>query len=425
MALLLLLAAGPGAAADLPDAGSDKHLGVATCATSQCHGSAIPRDGSNVLQNEYVTWTQDDPHSQAYATLGNDLSRAIANRLGIPSATDAGICLDCHADNVARERRGDRFQISDGVGCEACHGGAEHWLTTHDDTAGATHAENVKSGMYPADSATSRAELCLGCHLGTRSKFASHRIMSAGHPRLAFELDTFSELWRTAGRQPHFRVDDDYSGRKHTPEHTTLWIAGLFAEAQQRLALVVNDTSDAGVFPELGLYDCHACHRSMKSVQWRALPRHGGAGPGVPFLNDGALVMILALTNALDKNSAIELQTALGDLHSAADKDAATLRRAAQSLDGILHNLKSRITPTVAAGRERIILRELLKSAAEGNLLDYTSAEQAFMAVQMLVIEIGDADLEAHLDVLANALLEDEQYQPEQFAALLQTMSDR
>jgi len=32
----------------------------------------------------------------------------------------------------------------------------------------------------------------------------------------------------------------------------------------------------------------------------------------------------------------------------------------------------------------------VLETGAEGNYLDYVSAEQAFMAVQMLVIEIGD-----------------------------------
>lgn len=422
--VLLLLAAGAAAAADLPDEGSAMHMGVATCATSQCHGSAVPRDGSNVLQNEYVTWTQDDPHAQAHATLDSDLSRAIASRLGLPSATGADICLDCHADNVAPERRGDRFQLSDGVGCEGCHGGAENWLASHYDTTSTSHADNLANGLYPTGEATSRAELCLGCHLGTRDKFATHRIMAAGHPRLAFELDTFTELWRTAGRQPHFRVDDDYAARKVAPDHMTLWIAGLFAEAGQRLALIKADASGESVFPELGLYDCHACHRSMKTVTWRPLPRHGNAGPGVPFLNDGAFVMILALANAFDHERATALQSALGELHAASGKDAASLRVAAQTLDDNLAILQSRITPTVMRGQERQMLHEILQFAAEGHFLDYASAEQAFMAVQMLVIELGDAGLEAQLDTLASALLDDEKFRPEQFAELLHAMGN-
>ena len=88
--IVLLLLAPLGATSEtLPQAGGDKHMGVATCAASQCHGSAVPRDGSNVLQNEYVTWTQNDPHAGAYQVLTTDEATAIAARLGLVSATTA------------------------------------------------------------------------------------------------------------------------------------------------------------------------------------------------------------------------------------------------------------------------------------------------------------------------------------------------
>ncbi len=67
--------------AELPEDGANIHMGVATCAASQCHGSAVPRDGSNVLQNAYATWTQDDPHSRAYEVLSNTQAKRIAARL--------------------------------------------------------------------------------------------------------------------------------------------------------------------------------------------------------------------------------------------------------------------------------------------------------------------------------------------------------
>jgi hypothetical protein len=183
--------------AELPENDGNIHMDVATCAASQCHGSAVPREGSSVLQNEYVTWTQDDPHSLAYEVLSNSRSRGIAARLGLGSATTAKICLDCHADNVPAQLRGERFHLSDGVGCEACHGGAENWLATHYNQPTVTHAANLEAGLYPTESVAERGELCLSCHLGTRDNFTTHRIMAAGHPRLAFELDTFTELWRT------------------------------------------------------------------------------------------------------------------------------------------------------------------------------------------------------------------------------------
>ncbi len=66
------------------------------------------------------------------------------------------------------------------------------------------------------------------------------------------------------------------------------------------------------------------------------------------------------------------------------------------------------------------MLREILAMGATGEFLDYASAEQAFMAVQMLVFEIGDALLEKRLTGLGDALQNDERYRPVEFTRLLQ-----
>jgi len=413
-------------AAEIPEKDALIHMGVATCASSQCHGSAIPRDGTGVLQNEYVTWTQSDPHSKAYELLSNEQSRLIAARLGIGRAREADICLDCHTDNVPADKRGEKFQVSDGVGCEACHGGAENWLSTHYNFPEVTHAANLQAGLYPNEDADDRADLCLSCHLGTRDKFATHKIMAAGHPRLAFELDTFTELWRTAGRQPHYRVDADYRERKDIDGHVYTWAAGLLAEGRRRLDLIQSHYFDIpGMFPELAFYDCHACHRSMKTVQWRALPRHGGAGPGVPFINDGTFVMSLALARAIEPGETEGLVDALKRMHAAGSHSVEAIRSAASDLDNILRGIESRLTAAKLRGRERQILEEVLATGAEGNYLDYVSAEQAFMAVQMLVIELDDPDLEMQLDTLADSLNNDERYRPSEFRRLLDNLREQ
>ncbi len=413
------------ASAELPAQGADKHMGVATCAASQCHGSAAPRDSSAVMQNEYVTWTRDDPHARAYATLSSDASRAIAARLGIGPATAAKICLDCHADNVAAARRGEKFQLSDGVGCEACHGGAERWLSTHYNTPAVDHTASLAAGLYATEDPAARAQLCLSCHLGTADKFATHRIMAAGHPRLSFELDTFTELWRTAGRQPHYRVDADYAARKDTYRHSYTWAVGVIAEARARMRLVLHRGFDSGaMFPELGLYDCHACHRSMKSVQWRRLPRHGDAAPGLPYLNDGALVMSMALARVIDAQLASDFQQRLAELHTSGSRDVESIRAAARRLLEALERLERQLGPGTLANRESQLLRELLATGAEGNYIDYVSAEQAFMAVQMLVFEIGNAAMKDRLDALGDALTDDERYSPARFKALLAELGE-
>lgn len=411
--------------AELPDKSVHKHMGVATCATSQCHGSAVARDGSNVMQNEYVTWTQNDPHAKAYDVLRNDQSRAIAARLGLKSAHNAEVCLDCHADNVPDEKRGEKFQVSDGVGCEACHGGAEEWLSTHYNVPAVSHTDSVAAGLYPTDRVADRAELCLSCHLGNNEKFATHRIMAAGHPRLSFELDTFTELWRTAGRQPHYRVDADYGERKEAASHSYTWAAGLLAEGRQRLGLIIDgEILGEGTFPELALYDCHACHRSMKSAQWRRLPRHGNAGPGRPFINDGTFVMILTLTRAVSPGDAGAIASALTALHVAGDDTINAMRRAARSLDTVIEQLQSTLMEDAIRNRERQMLEEILASGANGEFLDYVSAEQAFMAVQMLAFELDDSSLQAELDTLAEMLSDDERFRPARFAKLLRRLSE-
>jgi len=191
------------------------------------------------------------------------------------------------------------------------------------------------------------------------------------------------------------------------------------------MGLVLHRNFDSGaMFPELGLYDCHACHRSMKSVQWRALPRHGNAGPGLPYLNDGALVMSLALARVVDATLASGFQERLAELHVSGSRDVASIRTAARRLLESLDALDRKLGPATLAQREPQLLRELLATGAKGNYIDYVSAEQAFMAVQMLVFEIGDTSLNARLDTLGDALSDDERYSPARFRSLLAQLGE-
>jgi hypothetical protein len=67
---------------------------------------------------------------------------------------------------------------------------------------------------------------------------------------------------------------------------------------------------------------------------------------------------------------------------------------------------------------------ELLATGAEGNYIDYKSAEQAFRAVKMLVLEIEDSDLKARLDAIGDALSDDERYSPARFRTLLAQLGE-
>src|SRR5687768_11242615 len=130
--LLLVLGSAPllARATAVDEIAAHTHLGVATCSNSVCHGASQVFKDSNVWQNEFARWQEYDPHAtKAYQALQSAEGQAIAKKLGLGDATQAKACLDCHADNVPPERRGERFQITDGVGCETCHGGAELWIS--------------------------------------------------------------------------------------------------------------------------------------------------------------------------------------------------------------------------------------------------------------------------------------------------------
>ena len=169
------------------------HEGVATCAGSMCHGSVKQYKQTNILHNEYITWDRRDVHSRAYNKLFQDDFKAITDKLGLKAPHEEPICLDCHASNIKPEHRGTKFQMTDGIGCETCHGGSEDWLSSHTDKE-ATHAKNIERGLYPTDDIVMRARLCMSCHYGNDHQFVTHDIMGAGHPRISFELDTFTEL---------------------------------------------------------------------------------------------------------------------------------------------------------------------------------------------------------------------------------------
>jgi len=169
--------------APLPQNTPDKSLGVATCASSLCHGAVEPWKDSHVLQTEYFTWSRMDKHARAYSVLTNTRSQEIARKLGLKEpAHRSALCLDCHAHNVPQQRRGEHFVLSDGITCEGCHGPAEGWIKSHVEQ-GATHADNLARGMYPISDDVERARLCLSCHFGNRQKFVTHKMMAAGHPR--------------------------------------------------------------------------------------------------------------------------------------------------------------------------------------------------------------------------------------------------
>lgn len=385
------------------------HLGVASCATGVCHGKLEPEANSNVWLNEYRIWSADDRHARAYQTLLTPESQRMARKLGLPNAQGAAICLDCHADNVPTEQRGSKFQLSDGVGCEACHGGAELWIESHTEPD-ATHQDNLERGMLATEDINVRAEVCLSCHLGTRDQFTTHRIMGAGHPRLSFELEAY-----TANQPAHYEVDDDYRQRKGAPSGFDVWRAGQVETTRRQLDLLGSELYAPGI-PDFAFYDCHSCHHPMDDLRWQEANRQRGLEPGELRLQGQSLLMLGAMAEVLapdDRPALARLHTAL---LQAGARDVSAAKRAAATLAAWVDE-RDWTTADVSRDQVVAIRRAIVKAGASGNLADYAAAEQAFLGVESLSLYLGDAGrLQSALDGVYGAVADDGDYDPGAFA---------
>lgn len=369
LAPAFVAAAGP----VLPQYAHDQSVGVASCASSLCHGAVEPWAGSRVLQNEYVTWSRSDKHARAYAVLLNERSREMARRLELPvPAHRADLCLDCHAHNVPAAQRDPGFVLSDGITCEACHGAAGRWLRSHVER-GARDEDNVAQGLYPVNDDVARARLCLGCHFGNQRKLVTHRLMAAGHPRMSFELDTFMQI------QPaHVRQRDGVEGRPLW-DGVKIWAIGQALAVQERLEILGDpQRGRAGLFPELVLFDCHACHRRMSDGSYAG--QRLGTGPGVVRLNDSSLLMVLQIARRVDPAGQSRLAQQVARMHRAmASGDDALVQ--VRSVHAALVQLVPRISAYRFSDADvRAMLLGLIDDAEQYG--DYQGAEQAMMALQ-------------------------------------------
>lgn len=293
---------------DFGFANDQKYMGTATCSSSNCHGAASPRKGSNILHNEYTTWSKKDAHSKAWRVLNNADSKKIAHNLGIADPSKDQICLNCHATNVPADVRGDKFSIEDGVTCESCHGPAEDWLKSHTNSS-TSHVDNVDDGMYELVPLEARAEFCLSCHQGNDNKFVDHKLIGAGHPRLSFELDTYSMI------QPrHWDYDKDYQERKGHYEPVRAWLIGQVKVAQEKIAVMSSaKRSSNGIWPELSMFNCYSCHHTLTQKQWRE--REYKNGPGELSLNVSSILLVQEAFNTLAPDISVKLESILSQLH--------------------------------------------------------------------------------------------------------------
>jgi hypothetical protein len=391
--LALGLAAG-GALAAPNDVPGGVHEGVATCAGSACHGRAVA-SGPDIRHDEIRIW-QDETrpagaHARAWRVLTGPRAEAIANRLGLGRAETAGTCLGCHAEPAAV--RGPQFQTTDGVGCEACHGASSGWLANHY-AVGVRHADNVAAGMTALESARVRAGVCLDCHFGSarEGQFVTHEIMSAGHPRLAFELDLFSAL------QKHYDLGPEYAARKVIPGGVKLWAVGQALALDRSLSLFADARrGQRGAFPEFYFFDCHSCHRAISDdprPRLTAAPNPGRPIPsGTPPYDDENMIMLSAAATVAAPALAGPFEADVRAFHLAlAGDDRTGAARAAGRLAGTARALASAFEQRSFGRSETLaMLEQVVADAQSARYTDYEGAAQSVMAIDTLLNALAAA----------------------------------
>lgn len=425
--LLLLLFAPAPVTAQRSTATAGLYLGVASCAGSTCHGRSEPT-GAIVRQDELMIWqnpaSPSGAHSRAWRVLTEPRAKAIAARLGIGEAASAPMCLGCHATPAPVGARGPRFQISDGVGCEACHGPAGPWLASHY-AVGGTHTANVAHGMVPLDNPRARAARCLDCHFGSagEGQFVDHRIMAAGHPRISFELDLFSTL------QQHHNEDADYVQRKGRTNNVTIWAVGQAMALDRTLALFANPQRGTnGVFPEFYFFDCHTCHRRISddpAFEPRAAANPGRPIPsGMPAYNDENMIMLSAAAKVAAPALAARFDRDSRAFHLALTKDRATAVAAAARLRESGLAVGNALAGGVSRAQVFDMIDTIAGNAVSPRFTDYEGSVQAVMAVDTLLsalVNARQADaqaanaIRADINLAYRAVRDPNSYEPADF----------
>ena len=258
--LILAVGSRPSASPGAPAAGlapaPSARVGVASCANRGCHGAVGPVEPTSgdayIAGGAYTTWRAFDPHARAFATLLGPRSVAIAARLRSSTpAQDSRLCLACHSTPTEAD---DPAPAPRAVDCEGCHGPAGKWSEAHVvlDWMKLDPASKAASGYRDLAGPRARAEACVSCHVGDRSRGmeVGHDLIAAGHPRLRFEyashLAALPRHWREEG-------ETATSGAKS-------WAVGQAVAARASLRLLAARAEGDGPWPEFSESECFACH---------------------------------------------------------------------------------------------------------------------------------------------------------------------
>jgi len=393
------------------------YTGAGSCTSSNCHGSVWPKTGGKINQNEYTVWSTRDKHAKAYAVLLEPRSKQMARNLKIERPDTSSVCLDCHATNAAANERAISFDLSDGIGCESCHGPASAWLGPHT-TRDWNHDQSIRLGMTDTKDVKKRTELCLSCHLGTDKKTVDHELIAAGHPALVFEIETFSALMPTHWRKENERTDSLRRWALAQP-------IGLRESMDQ---LLRSSAKAADSWPDFAEFECSSCHHALVLPSPRQERGFSGRA-GLPYWNEARYVVLRHLIGTVSRTMQNELETRIAELKKSLERplrDRLVTAAAAQSIVALM----DQSLPLVerAEMKEQFamtMMRGITSDAALIGGAGMGAAEQATMSLDVLYGAIHPAredPVNMQIGHLYEMLQSHATYNPTEFAAALRRL---
>jgi Cytochrome c554 and c-prime len=304
----------------------------------------------------------------------------MARIMGLPKPDTAPRCLACHALDVPVDQRARTFDLTDGVGCENCHGPASAWLGPHT-TRSWNYDKSLELGMYNTRDLIQRSERCLSCHLGTSEKTVDHELIAAGHPDLYFELDSFMSVmpphWKEADKDPWLGV--------------RALSVGQAVQLREQLKRVARESSN-GIWPEYAELDCFACHHSLTATKdsWRQERGYAGRRPGNTPWNLSRYVVLRHVIEEADAAGAQQLKSEVDKVYSlvtSPGSDRKQIAAQASSASEVADRLARRAS--TLKYDQPMTLRLMKSIAGDADFIaeqGERAAEQATMALDSLFI---------------------------------------
>ena len=157
----------------------------------------------------------------------------------------------------------------------------------------------------------------------------------------------------------------------------------------------------------------------MNDLNWGARPLTAGAGPGIVRINDSSLIIAAALLSQIDAEAGKRLSTLIKQMHAASARDRKSVVAVSNKIKALLDGNRDRVLKhRFSDGDVSGILNAILELGTRGEFRDYSGAEQAVMAVDVLNYSRGvpDRAIEEKLARLYEILRDDDRYPPNKLA---------